>query len=139
MRGDESVSPGRHFSSLGQNVANSRPHGIETVRGIHHEMRAFSFFGVRHLPRQNGLKLLLGHIGAGENPLALKFRRRRDHDHRIDALFPAGFEQQGHVNYRNGCAGLFGVIEKLPPRGAQHRVNDFLESSHGGGIVYDAR
>src|SRR5579872_5953850 len=86
----ESGSPGRQFSSLNQNVANSRADGIKTVRGIHHEMRPLSLLGVGHLPRQNAGELFLGHIGPRQNALALDFRRRRDHDNRIDALFAAG-------------------------------------------------
>src|SRR6202034_3264900 len=50
-RTDESRSSRRHLSSLGQNVPNPRPYGIKTMRSIHHEMRAFSFFRVGHLPR----------------------------------------------------------------------------------------
>src|SRR5580700_6705906 len=83
----ESGSPTLHFSSLIQNVANSRTHWIKTTRRIHYEMRAPSFFGVGHLPCQDRLKLFLGHVGASENSLALKFSRRGDHDHRIDPLF----------------------------------------------------
>src|ERR1700679_4210446 len=35
---NESGPPPRHLSSLAENVPDSRPHRIKTVRGIHHEI-----------------------------------------------------------------------------------------------------
>src|SRR6202795_4908004 len=71
---DESGSSRRHLNSLVQHVPDSRTHGVKTVRGSHHEMRALALFGVGHLPRQDSVELLVGHVGACENPLALDFR-----------------------------------------------------------------
>ena len=53
----ESGSPPRHLNSLFENVADSRPHRIEPVRGIHHEIGALALFGVGQLPRQDGVEL----------------------------------------------------------------------------------
>ena len=82
------------------------------MRSIHHEMRALSFFRVGHLPRQNVLKLFLGHIRAGQNSLALQFRARCDNNHRVDTLLAAGLEQQGDVDDRDGRAGVFSVYAR---------------------------
>src|SRR4051794_37755143 len=88
----ESGSPPRHFNSLGENVADSGAHGINAMRCIHHEIRAFAFFGVWQLPLQDGIEFFLGHVVAGENALALNFRRRGHYDDRIDPLLAAGLE-----------------------------------------------
>ena len=104
----ESGSPPRHLTSLIQDVPNSCAHRIEAMRGIHDEIGALALFGVGHLPRQNDIELFVGHVVARQNPLALDFRRRRDHHNRIDVLLAAGLEQQGHINHRDGGAGLFG-------------------------------
>jgi hypothetical protein len=47
------------------------------VRGIHHEVRASAFFGVRQLSRQDGVESLGGHVATRHDALALNFRRRR--------------------------------------------------------------
>ena len=94
------------------------------MRSIHHEMRALSFFRVGHLPRQNRRELFLGHIRAGENPLALKFRRGRDDDHRINTLLASGFEQQGDIDHRDWRARLLGILKELVPGGAQRAPFD---------------
>src|SRR3981081_2467489 len=54
----ESGSPLRHLNSLAENVPDSCTHRIESVRGIHHEIRAPAFFGIGQLPRQDGIELL---------------------------------------------------------------------------------
>src|SRR5947209_16889117 len=41
-RSSESGPPPRHFNSLFENVADSGAHGIKTMRGIHHEIRALA-------------------------------------------------------------------------------------------------
>ena len=92
--------------------------GFETMRGIHYEIRALALFGVGQLPRQDGVELFAGHVVARQNPLALNFRRRRDHHHRIDALLAAGLEQQRHIDHRDGRAGLLGVVEEFLTGGA---------------------
>src|SRR5258705_260285 len=92
-RNDESGSPPRHFNSLIENVPDSCAHGIESVGGIHHEIRAFAFFGVWQLPRQKGIEPFAGHAVARQDPLPLNFRARRDHHHRIDAFLAASLEQ----------------------------------------------
>ena len=71
----ESDSPPRHLSSLVQNVPDLGAHGVEAVRGIHHEIGALALFGVGHLPRQDGVELFAGHVVARQNSLALDFRR----------------------------------------------------------------
>ena len=54
----ESGPPLRHFNDLGQNVADSCAYRVQPVRRIHYEIRAPAFFGVRQLPRQNGVERL---------------------------------------------------------------------------------
>src|SRR5260370_25728826 len=90
---DESGPSLRQLNSLFQDVPDSGPHRVEAIRGIHYEIRALALFGIRQLPRQDGIELFTGHIVAGENPLALNFRRGRDHHHRIDALLATGLIQ----------------------------------------------
>src|ERR1700682_4525907 len=86
----ESGSPPRHFNSLIQNVPNSCAHGIESMGSIHHEIRTFALFGVGQLPRQDSVELFAAHVVARQDSLALNFRRRRDHHHRVDAFLAAG-------------------------------------------------
>src|SRR5229473_8124272 len=95
---DESGSSSRHLSSLIDNVPDSRTHGVEAVRSIHHEIRAFALFCVGQLPRQDGGELFPGHVVALQDSLALNFRRCRDHHHRIDAFLTAGLEQERHIH-----------------------------------------
>src|SRR5438067_13386750 len=99
---DESGSSLRHLSSLIENVPDSRTHRVEAVRSIHHEIRTFALFGVRQLPRQDGVELLDSHIVARQDSLPLNFRRGRDHDHRIDAFLAAGLKQQRHIDHGDG-------------------------------------
>src|SRR6266849_5291439 len=89
---DESGTSLRHLSSLIQHVPDSRAHGVETVRGIHHEIRTFALFGVRQLPRHDRVELFPGHVVAGKDSLALNFRRGRDHHYGVDAFLAAGLE-----------------------------------------------
>src|SRR6266403_2229277 len=49
---DESGSSLRHLSSLIEDVPDSRTHGVEAVRSIHHEIRTLALFGIGQLPRQ---------------------------------------------------------------------------------------
>src|SRR6266403_5345357 len=71
----ESGPPPRHLNNLGQNVLDPRAHGVETVGGIHHEIRTLALFGIGHLPRQDGIELFARHVVAGKNPFALNFGR----------------------------------------------------------------
>src|SRR6202021_4170042 len=109
-RGGESGSALRHLNNLGQNVPDSAAHGVKTVRGIPHEIGALAFFGVRQLSHHDGLESLSGHGAPGEDALALDFRRRRYHDHRIDALLATGFEQKRHIPHDNRRSALLGVL-----------------------------
>src|SRR6516162_6847760 len=79
----ESDPPPRHFNNLIQNVADTRPHGIKTMRSIHHEIGPLALLGIRQLPRKNSVELFAGHVFARQNSLALDFRRGRDDDHGI--------------------------------------------------------
>ena len=76
----ESGSPLRHLTSPDQNVADSHPHRIKTVRGIHHEIRALALFGIRQLPGQDGAELLaevyIDLIGARQSQLILASETR---------------------------------------------------------------
>src|SRR5258706_13729217 len=80
---DESGSPPRHLNSLVQNVPDSQAHGVESIGCIHHEISAAAFFGVGQLPREDGIELFTGHVVARQDSLVLKFRRGRDHHHRV--------------------------------------------------------
>jgi hypothetical protein len=51
----ESGAPPRHPSNLLQNVADPLAHGIKSVRGIHHEIRAPALFGIGQLPGEDGV------------------------------------------------------------------------------------
>src|SRR5471032_3593179 len=66
-RSGESGSSPRYLNSLSENVPDSGTHGIETVRCIHHEMRALALFGVGQLPRQDGIEFLRRHVVARQN------------------------------------------------------------------------
>src|SRR5256885_15349615 len=52
----ESGPPSRHLNDLRQNVLDLRPHRVEPVRRIHHEIGALALLGVGHLPRQDGIE-----------------------------------------------------------------------------------
>ena len=68
----------------GENVLHLHASRFNALRGVDHKIRATAFFGVRHLPRQQGFQLIRRH-----SPLlqtgALRICRRGHHDNGIDA------------------------------------------------------
>ena len=65
------------------------------------------------MPREDGIELFAGHVVARQDSLALKFRRGRDHHHRIHPFLATGLEQQWHIDHRDRCAGPFGIEQAI--------------------------
>ena len=49
---------------------------------------------------------------------------------------PPVSNNKGTSTTATGAPELFRILKKFLPRGAQHRMNDFLKPLHGGGIVH---
>ncbi len=98
----ESGSPLRHLNDLGQNVADCCAHRVQSMRRIHHEIRALALFGIGQLPRQDGVeRLVASWCRAPGSARAGSAGSRRDHDHGIDAFLAAGFEQQRDIHHHD--------------------------------------
>src|SRR5689334_3775194 len=131
----ESVTPFWHFSYSRKNFTYLRTCRIESFRCIHDEIRAFSFFRVRHLVCRNPCQLLCSHAGTLENTRALNvFRRGYDH-HGVAAPITAGFEQQGNIQHCDWRIFPFGLGKEALLGGAHQWMHDSFEFLDRGGIV----
>ena len=86
------------------------------------------FFSVGHLPRKNGLEFRLGHARSRQNALTLDRFWRAHHDHEINVRFPAGFEQQRHVDDDEPPSSRRRALYELNARLGDCRVHKSLEA-----------
>ena len=117
----ESGSPLRHLNDLGQNVADCRAHRVQSVRRIHHEIRACAFRHVAAAPEWRRAP----HSSWCRAPESARAGSPdgRDHDDGIDAFLAAGLEQQRDIHHHDRRAGRSASSRNFLG-GAEHRVND---------------
>src|SRR5262249_21167476 len=131
----ESFLPLRHCSNADKNITHLSARSVKTLRCIHHEIRASSFFRVRHLFGKYRGEFLFGHARARENAGPLHSGRRRDHDDRVATFFPASLKQQWNVEHRYSSTFALLLGEKTFLGGANERMNDRFKLFYCGGVV----
>ena len=103
-----------------------RTRGLDSLRAIHDEIRPLALFRIGQLPRQQSLQPVHADPALQE-PCALHVRRRRDHHHGIDALVPAGLEQQRDIEHDHLGTGGLSLAKELGLGSAHQRMHDLLQ------------
>src|SRR5947207_15898176 len=66
---------------------------VQSPAGLNHKMRFCTLCCIRHLVGENVIKLVRGHLGAGQHACPLKFLGRRYDNDSIHTLISARFKE----------------------------------------------
>ena len=91
-------------------------------------MRPAPFLRVGHLPGKNGVEFGLGHARSPQNTITLDRFRGAHHDDEIDIRFPAGLEQQRHVDEDDPPSSRRRALDKAAARLGDGRMHQPFEA-----------
>ena len=97
---------------------------LKPAARVDDEMSSTPFVRIRCLAGQNGLELGLGHARARQSARALDGFRGANHDHQINIRFPAGLEQQRHVDDNEPTARSRRPLQELNARLRHCRMHE---------------
>ena len=120
--------------------ADLRPHGVESVRGIHHEIGALALFGIGQSAAPGWHRASRRSWCRAPAPAARWISGEVVTTTTASTRFsPPVSNNSGTSTTTTGAPDGFRIVEEFLPRGAQHRMHDLLELLHRGGIVHHAR